>query len=179
MKTLLYLVTLFLFALYSTDIQAQQWQTPAIEQYGKVVNYPDAVVQPNPEKEYKLLFHIKNDKEREGVNEKLWKIARFINLMGLQNVPKENIQIVAIISGSATPIALSDKAYQKKTGKINPNMDLLEQLKKYDVKIKVCGQALAERNINPETDLNVYTDLTLSTLIDFPTYQMEGYSIMP
>lgn len=178
MKTLFYLTTLLLLTFYTSTMQAQHWQTPVIKGYGKVVDYPDAEVQPNPEKEYKILFHITSDDEKEGVNLKLWKIARLINLMGLQNVPKENVHIVAVISGPATLLVLSDKAYFEKLGKPNPNMDLLKQLKKYGVKIQVCGQALAERKINPKTELNEFTVLTLSAMIAIPTYQMEGYVLM-
>ena len=63
-------------------------------------------------------------------------------------------------------------------GKSNPNLDLIKKLTDYGVPINICGQAAAERGINPETEMNPLIKLTLSALIDIPTYQMQGYTII-
>ncbi|WP_194852295.1 DsrE family protein [Nonlabens antarcticus] len=158
-------------------MKSQEWQTPAIEGYGRVVDFPNAAAQPDPNKEYKVLFHITSDAEKEGVNTSLWKIARFINLMELRKVPKEQIHIIAVISGAATAITLNDQAYLERLKRDNPNLDLLKKLVTYGVTIEVCGQALAERDFKP-SEVNHFTTLTLSAMIDIPTHQMEGYTIM-
>jgi len=178
MKTIKILTTVIVLTMLSTTMNAQEWQTPIINGYGKIKDYKDASLQPDKHKEYKILFHITSDKEKEGVNAALWHIARQINLLGVSGVPKQNVNIVAVISGPATPMVLSDAAYKKKFSKTNPNLDLMQKLTDYGVQIEVCGQAAAENDIDPYKELNAYTQLTLSALIDIPTYQMRGYSVM-
>ncbi|WP_289021555.1 DsrE family protein [uncultured Salegentibacter sp.] len=168
----------FLLVIISLPIQAQSWKTPAIEGYGRIIEYEEVAIKPNPQKEYKMFFHITNKKERDGVNASLWKIARLINLLEANHVPKESIQVAAVISGEASPIVLTEKAYKLKKGKSNPNLDLIKKLTDYGVPINICGQAAAERGINPETEMNPLIKLTLSALIDIPTYQMQGYTII-
>ena len=88
---------LLLFVVFTNlSIQAQNWKTPAIDDYGRIVAYKDAAVKPDPEKEYKMFFHITSKKEREGVNASLWKIARLINLLEASQVSKENIHVAAV-----------------------------------------------------------------------------------
>lgn len=178
MKTVYFLAILLSLTSYTSTMNAQNWQTPIIEGYERVTDFPDAKIQPDPAKEYKILFHITSANEREGVNAGLWKIARLINLMGLRNVPKENIHLVAVISRSATTLALSGEAALEKTEKENPNLNLLKKLKDYGVEIEVCGQAVAKHHFDAEKDLNQFIVLTLSALIDITTYQMQGYVLM-
>lgn len=178
MKTLKTITTILVLTLFSSTMNAQEWETPIIKGYGKIKDYKDAAVQPDKNLDYKILFHITSDKEKEGVNASLWHIARQINLLGASGVPKKHVKIVAVISGPATPIVLSNSDYNSRFGKDNPNLDLMKKLTDYGVKIEVCGQAAAENNIDPYKQLNPYTELTLSALIDIPTYQMKGYTVM-
>lgn len=159
-------------------MNAQDWKTPTIEGYGRIVDYEDVAIQPDSATTYKMFFHITTSKEREGVNVSLWKMARTINLLENSGVPKENIQLAAVISGPATPIVLSADAYVERMKKANPNLDLIDKLTEYGVSIHLCGQAAAKKKIDPETDLNPKVKLTLSALIDIPTYQMQGYTII-
>lgn len=159
-------------------MKAQEWRTPIIKGYGKIVNYENAAIKPNPELEYKYFFHITKAKEREGVNDLLWKIARTINLLEDSGVPKKNIKIAAVISGDAYPIAFSKEAYVKRYNKENPNLDLIDKLTNYGVSINFCGQTVAGKKIDSETELNTNIKLTLSALIDITTYQMQGYTII-
>jgi intracellular sulfur oxidation DsrE/DsrF family protein len=162
----------------TSNLNIPNWQTPIIEGYGRIVLLKNAKVVPDKNATYKILFQVKSDGEKDGVNSVLWHIAREINLLGASNVSPENIQIIAVISGAATQIALSDMAYQKRNNKPNPNIDLIEKLYNYGVTFEICSQAVAEQNINPDTELNNKIILTLSALIDIPTYQMQGYTIM-
>lgn len=179
MKILLSGVLLLCGAFYSSSIYAQNWETPIIKGYGKIVDYPEAAITPDQNMDYKLLFHIKSDKEKEGVNAGLSKVARLINLMGKGDVPARNLHIVVVVSGSATPLVLSESAYKKRMHQSNPNLEIMKKLTEYGVEIHVCGQAAAERDINPQSDMNAFTKLTQSALIDRAYYQTQGYVLMP
>ncbi|MGO3810718.1 DsrE family protein [Mesonia sp.] len=173
----LYLSIVFI-AIIQFHMNAQNWKTPTIEGYGRIVDYENVAIQPNPTTTYKMFFHITTSKEREGVNISLWKMARTVNLLENSGVPKKNIQLAAVTSGPATPIVLSADAYLERMEKPNPNIDLIDKLVDYGVTIHLCGQAAAKKKINPKTDLNPQVKLTLSALIDIPTYQIQGYTII-
>lgn len=175
MTTAFKVLTILLLIVIQDPMYAQNWETPIIKGYGKIVHYDQARHIPDPSKDYKIILHIKDGKEREGVNEGLWKIARLINLMGSYGVPNENLNIVAIISGTATTLVLADPEHHNRTGRSNPNLDLLDQLKLYQVELLVCGQALAKHKIDATNDLLPYIQITTSALVAIPTYQMEGY----
>lgn len=170
-------ITIFLIGI-CLNMNAQDWKTPVIEGYGRIAEFKNVAIKPDPSKEYKFLFHITSDKEREGVNASLWKMARLINLLENGGILHKNIHIVGVISGAATPITLSEKAYLERMDKPNPNLDLMKKLTDYGTIIHLCGQASAEKNIEPMTELNSFTELTLSALIDIPHYQMQGYVVM-
>lgn len=169
---------ILLLLIGSFTMTSQSWKTPTIEGYGRIMDYENAEIQPDSESEYKILFNITTAVEREGVNVSLWKIARMINLLENADVPKENIHLAAVISGPATPVVLNEAAYLKKMHKLNPNLDLMQKLKDYGVVIHLCGQAAGEQNLDPQTELNPYTKLTLSALTDITHYQSQGYIVM-
>lgn len=172
-------LTFSIFLIFiSLNMSSQDWKTPTIEGYGRITEYKDAVIKPDSTKEYKILFHITSDKEREGVNSGLWKMARLINLLADGGVPQKNIHVVGVISGPATLVTLTEEEYMKREDKSNPNLDLMKKLTNYGAVVHLCGQAAAEHDVDPEKDLNSYTTLTLSALIDIPYYQMQGYVVM-
>jgi|SRR5699024_32312 len=170
---------LLLFALLTTPVMAQKWVTPVIDGYGKIKYYEDTALQPEKDMEYKVAFDLASDNKKDGVNKGLWKMARFLNLLGAAGVPHSNISLVGVIHGAATPLILKDSIYREKTGKANPNLDLLEKLTAHGAEFYVCNQAAAERNIDPSHDLNKYIQQSLSALIDFPVLKQKGYTIMP
>lgn len=171
-------IMILILTVISSNLSAQDWKTPTIDGYGRIKDYNNAVIQPDENSEYKVLFHITTASEREGVNVSLWKIARLINLLENAGVAKKNIHIAAAISGPATPIVLTEKAHLAKAKKSNPNLDLMKKLTEYGVDIHLCGQAAGEQNVDPETEVNEFTKLTLSALIDILHYKKLGYIVM-
>lgn len=175
MKTVISLVA----AVLCTGLTiSQEWETPIIKGYGKIMNFHEVAVQPDAALEYKLVFDITSDSEMDGVNKGLWKIARVINMLGSANIPSDKVHIVAAIHGAATFAALNDTKHQEKYDRVNPNTELLGLLKDYGVKLFVCAQATAARNITAE-DLNPNAELALSAMTVLANYQLQGYALMP
>lgn len=171
--------TFLIFSLMVASLlTAQEWTTPVIEGYGKIKQFEDVAVQPDTALDYKLVFDITDDREMDGVNIGIWKIARVINMLGAANVPKDKIHIVAAIHGGATFITLNDEKYQEKYQKVNPNNELLKLLNEYGVELFVCAQATASRGYGEE-DLNPNTKLALSAMTVLANYQLQGYVFMP
>ncbi|MGB2513935.1 MAG: DsrE family protein [Flavobacteriaceae bacterium] len=157
---------------------AQEWQTPLIEGYGEVINFHEAAQQSNPEQEYKLLFDVTSNAQKQGVNKRLWVVARMMNLMHIAQVPQEQVKIVVALHGEATFDALSQEAYFKKYNKPNPNLDLIEKLAAKGVSLYVCSQAMAARSIKTEA-LHPYVTPALSALSVLTNYQIKGYHLIP
>lgn len=156
---------------------AQQWETPAIPNYGRIVRYDDAAAKPNPKRKYKLLFSISTDKETDGVNAALWTVARQVNLLRAGGVPRANIDIVVVFYGPGIGPALTDMAHMAKYERGNPNMTLLKSLSENGVTLFACGQTLATNKWKPDV-LNSYVKLSTAALMVVANYQMDGYTLM-
>ena len=159
--------------------EAPKWTTPAVKGYGGIVYDPALAIQPDRSLDYKVIFKITSDREKNGVNSQLWHVARMVNLLAAGNVPKEKIHIVAGIAGKATPVVLSDAAYEKRYKLPNPNTELLRELTAAGVKIYLCSQAAAEHGIDMQTELNPDILKSLSLMTDLANFQLQGYVLMP
>ncbi|OUW35159.1 MAG: hypothetical protein CBD39_01525 [Flavobacteriaceae bacterium TMED179] len=169
---------LLILIVYSACMNAQKWETPIIDGFGEVKYFDKANIQPNPSLKYKLLFDIKDQTEKNGVNKGLWVIARTLNMLSLGKVPIDNIKIVASIHGDASFLALNDKVYKNKFGKINSNLELIDKLIANGVEIYVCSQATASRNIN-QNSINKKIKRAYSGLSVLANYQLRDYIFMP
>ena len=174
MKTIFWGILL----LFTQTIMAQEWSNPRIENYGKIHFDKNLSFQPDIKKTYKLVFNIENDAEKEGVNMRLWKIARELNLLKAAGVPDQNVQIAAVVHGKAIAISLTDKAYEKRYQKKNPNTELVKALDKAGVKLYLCGQTVAGMKTEQDA-LNPSWEVTLSALLTLPILESEGYLMVP
>ena len=172
-------VLLMLIAIMAAQLSsAQEWITPVIDGYGKIKDFKDVTTLPDDDKEYNIVFDLKDDREMEGSNIGYFKIARMINMLGVNGISADKVNIIAAIHGGATFTALNDAKYKAKYEKENPNAEVIQLLKDYGVKLIVCAQATASRGIGAE-DLNPNTELGLSAMMVLANYQLDGYILMP
>ena len=162
----------------SNYTNAQEWETPIIKGYGEVKYFDQAASQLNKQLEYKLIFDIKSNQVKNGVNKGLWTIARTLNLFELSGIPSKKIELVASIHGEATFITLNNNAYRDKFGRDNPNLNLIKQLKENRVELYVCSQATASRKIN-NRDLNINVNPALSGIAVLANHLLQGFTLMP
>jgi intracellular sulfur oxidation DsrE/DsrF family protein len=155
------------------------WQYPAIPGYGKVRPYPDAAARPTPDRDYPVLFDIAKAADApDKVNPGLDHVARLLNLFALSGVQAERLKIALVVHGPATPIVLTDERYRKLHGRDNPNTELIGRLKRAGVTLFICGQALAEKGLDP-AGINPVITLALSALTVLSLYQLDGYALIP
>ncbi len=172
-------VILMMGVLWCGLASATDWRYPVIKGAGEIVSLPQAAVQPDPSLKYKVVFDIVAWPKMEGkVVPGLAKVARLINVFASAGVSPDKLDLVLVMHGPATDAVLGPEAFQKKHGFANPNLELLEQLKKAGVKLFVCGQGLAEHSI-VQPEVNPLLTTTLSALVFVPTYQLKGYAFMP
>ena len=155
------------------------WQTSAIAGAGKIHPLPQAAYQPDRNATYKAVFLLDAAaKKPDEVNPGLDRVARAVNLYAQAGVPLNHLKFVAIAAQGATPLALDNAHYKAKFGIDNPNLPLIERLRKDGVDVAVCGQAWAGFHFDYAwKDSRVTLALSgITTAIDL---QQQGYALMP
>ena len=155
------------------------WQATTIPAAGKIHPLPQAAYQPDAKATYKVVFGLTMASAKPGeISPALQRVARTVNLYVNAGVPLKHLHFVAVASGAATAIALDDVHYQKQYGTPNPNMPVIEQLRKAGVDIAVCGQAVAEHDYQYDW-IDKRVTLALSSLTTITELQQKGYALMP
>jgi intracellular sulfur oxidation DsrE/DsrF family protein len=155
------------------------WTTPTISGYGKIHYLPNGAFKPQRGKTYKVVFSLTQGAQNpDQVDPALDHVARAVNLYVAAGVPLSKLKFVAVASGGATSLVLDDAHYRAQFGVPNPNLALIEALKKDGVTIAVCGQAMAEHHFEYDW-LNPRVTLSLSALTTITTLQQAGYALMP
>jgi intracellular sulfur oxidation DsrE/DsrF family protein len=145
--------------------------------YEAARDLPGARELPDPNTDYKVVFADGQDAKNPGdVNPMLPTIATYVNTLGKFGVPAEHRHIV-IMFHQRTPdidIVMSNDAYRERYSRDNPNIALIHALKQAGVDIRVCGQGLIGRKIDPkQVNPDVQIDLwAMTTLVNL---QLKGY----
>ena len=170
-----------LFLAVSTGLaQAQAPARPAVPDFGAIHTAPQAAERPSKSLRYKVVFSVtQGNDDTTKPNASLEKVARFMNLLAADGVRPVFGDVVTVMHGKATPIVMDDAAYRTRhNGAANPNLELIDQLKKAGVSVRVCSQALAAASIAPEAvDKRVKIDVAaLTTLANL---QLRGHALIP
>jgi intracellular sulfur oxidation DsrE/DsrF family protein len=150
---------------------------PLVPGYEAARDLPGARELPDPNVDYKVVFADGQDAKNPGdINPMLPTIATYVNTLGKYKVPAEHRHLV-IMFHQRTPdidIVMSNDAYKARYGRDNPNIAIIHALKQAGVDIRVCGQGLIGRKIEPaQVNPDVQIDLwAMTTLVNL---QLKGY----
>jgi intracellular sulfur oxidation DsrE/DsrF family protein len=175
-----------IFPLLLPYINEPKYKTtfPAIKgnTWGGVVPVDEIDEIPDPKLQYNFVMELTSfgmPKEPDSVTSKeiniaLRSVARTINLHVGAGIPKEKINVVLAVHGSALNVFLTNEKYKKKYGVDNPNLPLLKELQDFGVRIALCGQAMYYQK-NPIENFiqGVKVALTAQTVIS--SYQLKKY----
>ena len=152
----------------------------AVPGYGATHTAAGALERPDKALRYKVLFSItKAEGGPAKTNANLDKVARFMNLLAEDGVHPTQGDVVAVFHGAATPSVMSDAAYKARfNGTANPNLELIERLRKAGVSVRVCSQALAASAI-PASDVNPGVEVDVAALTTMANLQLRGYALVP
>jgi intracellular sulfur oxidation DsrE/DsrF family protein len=155
---------LAVFIGFSGSALAQSAALP-IPEAPVATNIPSAHEKPDPSMTYKIAFGIKNPAPKLGeVHPALLTVARYFNTLAKFGVPADHRKIVVVFHGD--PIFLDNTAYKALKGHDNPNIALIQSMKKAGIDFRVCGQELLARKFDLETVLpEVQIDLWAMTTI--------------
>ncbi|MGD1889235.1 MAG: DsrE family protein [Cyclobacteriaceae bacterium] len=168
------------FVLSGVVVQAQDFppQHPIVPTFGGIYDIPEVLKKPDTTLTYQIVIDVtQGAEEYDQLNPALNNIARMLNLHGLGGVPKDKLEVVAVIHSLATPTVLSNEAYNEKFGCDNPNDKLIRALSEAGVSLYVCGQSLLARDFYPQP---LHPDITvsISALTVQTEYQLKGYALL-
>lgn len=105
----------------------------------------------------------------------LREVGRTFNLNMANGVPQRKLSMAVVIHGGAINGILNNEAYQKKYGILNPNLEVIAQMKKEGIEFFVCAQILAFRRV-PEEDITKDVELALSAKTALVSLDQMGYT---
>jgi intracellular sulfur oxidation DsrE/DsrF family protein len=144
--------------------------------YGAARDVPGAHELPDPSMTYKVVFDIAKAAPKAGaVNPGLAGVARYLNTLAKYGVPADHRQIAVVIHQNATPMIQNNEAFKAAhNGQDNPDIPIIQSLKKAGVDFRVCGQSVLGHKIDPKTIMpEIELDLwALTTIVDL---QLKGY----
>ena len=163
-----------------TQAQTQAPAGPAVPGFGATHTAPRAAEHPSKSLRYKVLFSVtQGNDDTTKPNASLDKVARFMNLLAADGIRPVAGDVVAVMHGKATPIVMDDTAYRaRNNGAANPNLELIDQLKKAGVSVRVCSQALAAGSIAPEA-VDKRVEIDVAALTTLANLQLRGYALIP
>jgi intracellular sulfur oxidation DsrE/DsrF family protein len=128
-------------------------KAPLVPGYEAARDLAGARELPDPKTDYKVVFADGQDAKNPGdINPMLPTIATYVNTLGKYGVPADHRHIV-IMFHQRTPdidIVMTNEAYRERYNRDNPNIALIHALKQAGVDIRVCGQGLLGRKIDPK-----------------------------
>lgn len=160
----------------SVSAFAQASQPLPVPDSQVATDIPGAKELPDPNMTYKVVFDIgKAAPKIDDVNPMLATVARFVNTLAKNGVPAEHRKIAVVFHQQGTEIILKDETFKaRNNGHHNPNVTLIQNLKKAGVDFRVCGQAVLANKIDSKTILpEIELDLwALTTLVNL---ELRGY----
>jgi len=121
---------------------------------------PNAHELPDPDTNYKVVFSVNRDPASpDEVNPMFNAIATYVN-----HHRTEGFDIV-----------MTNEAYRKRHGRDNPNIEIIHKLKQAGVDIRLCGQGLVGREIDPK-DVNPDIQIDLWAMTSMINLMLEGYA---
>jgi len=176
MNKLAVVMTLVVALLGAGSVHAQNKDELAIPGYPAMKDIPNVGELPDPKVTYKLVFPV--NKGADGVDKVdpgLARVASMVNTFARYGVAADHRKFAIVLSGKSTPLIMTDAAFAAKNeGRHNPNLALIDSLKKAGVEIHVCGQAVLGHKI-PLTDVAKTIEVDLSAPTTIINMQMRGY----
>jgi intracellular sulfur oxidation DsrE/DsrF family protein len=151
---------------------------PPVPQADAYVSFSGAAFQPSRNRTYRAIFDGTRGAESPGaILPVLVMTGDVLNDLGASGVPLTNAKLAVVFHGAAVDGILDDAHYRAKFRRGNPNLPLLEELKKNGVELYVCGQYLAAMKIPPAS---LAREVTLATDAELVLIEMQnrGYALM-
>lgn len=137
---------------------------------------PGAKEMPSKTTVHKVAFDMGSANPKDAaVHPMLQAVARYVNTLAKTGVPEQNRKVAVVFHQGATDYVMTNAAYKARhDGQDNPNLPMIQALKKAGVDFRVCGQAVLGRKIDPK-DITPEIELDLWALTTIIALQEQGY----
>jgi len=130
---------------------------------------------PDPNVDYKVVFSVAANAKPDEIHPTLKTIALYLNTLAHNGVPANHRHIAAVFHQGGGDAVLANEVYKSRhDGVDNPNIAMLKELKQAGVELRVCGQGLLGKKLQPSQVLpGVQVDLwAMTTMVNL---QLRGY----
>ena len=130
---------------------------------------------PDPGTNYKVVFSVSAKVKDDEVHPTLKMIGLYLNTLAHNNVPAKNRHFAAMFHQGGGDAVFSNDVYKARhNGVDNPNIAALKELHEAGVELRVCGQGLIGKKVDPSQLLpGVQADLW--ALVTMVNLQARGY----
>jgi intracellular sulfur oxidation DsrE/DsrF family protein len=136
---------------------------------------PGAKELPDPNVDYKVVFSVAANAKPDEIHPTLKTIALYLNTLAHNGVSANHRHIAAVFHQGGGDAVLVNEVYKARhDGMDNPNIAMLHELKQAGVELRVCGQGLLGKKLEPSQVLpGVQVDLwAMTTMVNL---QLRGY----
>lgn len=139
------------------------------------MDFPGATERPDPKTDYKVVFSVSAKVKDDEVHPTLKMIGLYLNTLANSGVPARNRHIAAMFHQGGGDAVFSNEVYKARhNGVDNPNIAVLKELHEAGVELRVCGQGLLGKKVDPSQLLpGVQADLW--ALVTMVNLQARGY----
>ena len=160
---------------YSGRAWTQTAAALPVPSQGVAKDIPNAHEMPDPRTDYKVVFSVAAVVKPDEVHPMLKTIGLYLNTLANTGVPADHRHIAAVFHQGGGDAVLANDVYKARhNGRNNPNIALLHELKQAGVELRVCGQGLLGKKLDPKDVLpDVQVDLwAMTTMVNL---QLRGY----
>jgi intracellular sulfur oxidation DsrE/DsrF family protein len=138
-------------------------------------DFPGAKELPDPSTNYKIVFSVSAKVKDDEVHPMLKMIGLYLNTLAHNGVPGKNRHIAAMFhQGGGDAVFANDVYKARHNGVDNPNIATLKELHEAGVELRVCGQGLMGKKVDPSQLLpGVQADLW--AMVTMVNLQSRGY----
>ena len=143
--------------------------------YNAARDFSGATELPDPTVDYKVVFSVAANAKPDEIHPTLKTIALYLNTLAHNGVPANHRHIAAVFhQGGGDAVLVNDVYKARHNGMDNPNIAMLHELKQAGVELRVCGQGLLGKKLEPSQLLpGVQADLwAMTTMVNL---QLRGY----
>jgi intracellular sulfur oxidation DsrE/DsrF family protein len=160
---------------YSGRAWTQTDQKLPVAGYDAAKDIPGAGELPDPNVDNKVVFSVAANAKPDEIHPTLKTIALYLNTLAHNGVPANHRHIAAVFHQGGGDAVLANDVYKARhDGMDNPNIAMLRELKQAGVDMRVCGQGLLGKKLEPSQVLpGVQVDLwAMTTMVNL---QLRGY----
>jgi intracellular sulfur oxidation DsrE/DsrF family protein len=138
-------------------------------------DFPGAKELPDPNTNYKVVFSVSAKVKDDEVHPMLKMMGLYLNTLAHNGVPANNRHIAAMFHQGGGDAVFSNEVYKARhNGVDNPNVAALKELHEAGVELRVCGQGLMGKKVDPSQLLpGVQADLW--AMVTMVNLQSRGY----